>query len=116
STLGLWILPSYPSETHISRLIYSPRLPLILDRLRREFDVVLLDVPPILELADARVIGQFVDGAALVIRAGETDRESALAACQRLADDGIPLFGSVLNNLDPRWGKQGSYGYYYSSR
>ncbi|MGH9614715.1 MAG: GumC family protein, partial [Bryobacteraceae bacterium] len=32
STLGLWILPSYPSETHISRLIYSPRLPLILDR------------------------------------------------------------------------------------
>ena len=116
STSGLWILPSYPSETHISRLIYSPRLPLILDRLRREFDVVLLDVPPILELADARVIGQFVDGVALVIRAGETDRESALAACQCLADDGVPLLGSVLNNLDPRWGKQGSYGYYYNSR
>ncbi len=113
---GLSVLPAGKSSTHVAQLIYSPRLELLIERLRGEFDVALLDVPPILHLADARVVGRFADGVALVIRSGHTDRAMAVAAYRSLSEDGIPLFGTVLNDWSPTGFKQREYPYFYGYR
>ena len=81
----------------------------LLKRLRAEFDMILMDAPPMIHLADARVLGHLSDGVVLVIRAGQTTTESALSACQRFAEDGTRVLGSILNSWDPK--TNGAYGY-----
>ena len=81
----------------------------LLKRLRAEFDMILMDAPPMIHLADARVLGHLSDGVVLVIRAGQTTTESALSACQRFAEDGTRVLGTILNSWDPK--TVGGYGY-----
>jgi succinoglycan biosynthesis transport protein ExoP len=73
--------------------------------------MVLIDAPPVIHLADARVLGRLADGIVLVIRAGETTSESAMIACQRFAEDGSHVLGTILNSWDPK--AKGRYGYSY---
>src|SRR6266849_7089835 len=76
---SLCVLPGGSrGNTVPSNLFYSPRMSRLLARLRKEFDMVLIDAPPMIHLADARVLGRLADGVILVIRAGQTTTESAL--------------------------------------
>ena len=74
-----------------------------------EFDMVMVDAPPMIHLADARVLGRLADGVILVVRAGQTTTESARFVSQRFAEDGTRVLGTVLNNWDPRTDQR--YGY-----
>lgn len=96
---GLYLLPAGPACANVSSLLYSDRVAELLQRVRREFDTILIDTPPVLMVADARVMGRVADAAILVIRAGQTTRDVAFQAKQRLVDDGIAVLGSILN----RW-------------
>jgi capsular exopolysaccharide synthesis family protein len=109
---GLHLLPSGPGTLSIANLLYSRRLFELLQKLRAEFDIVVIDTPPMLYISDARVLGRLADGAILVIRASKTTRDAARAAKQRLVDDGIPVLGTILNEYDLR--KKSRYGYYNS--
>jgi Mrp family chromosome partitioning ATPase len=84
----------------------------LLKRLRAEFDMILIDAPPMIHLADARVLGRLADGVILVVRAGQTTTDSALFAAQRFAEDGTRVLGTVLNSWDPRTSRQHGYGSY----
>jgi succinoglycan biosynthesis transport protein ExoP len=100
---GLSLLPAGSCvNVTPSNLFYSPRMPRLLERLRKEFDMVMIDAPPLIHLADARVLGRNADGVILVIRAGQTTTESALFASQRFAEDGTRVLGTILNNWDPK--------------
>lgn len=94
---GLYLLPSGPPCANVSSLLYSSRVSELLQRVRREFDTVLIDTPPVLMVADARVVGRLADASILVIRAGDTTRDMAFQAKQRLVDDGIVVLGTILN-------------------
>jgi receptor protein-tyrosine kinase len=72
----------------------------ILPGFRQLFEYVLLDVPPCLEFADARIVGRYVETILLVVRAGYTERQSALAAVERLRLDGTPVMGVIVNGCD----------------
>ena len=114
---GLYVLPCAGASGNIPTLIYSERLPVLLERFRGEFDLVIVDVPPILFPADARVIAQFVDGVVLVIRAGQSERENIRAAANCLHEDGISILGTVLNDWVPSGSKSGMHYYsYYSAQ
>jgi polysaccharide biosynthesis transport protein len=106
---GLYLLPGGSCGVTPSNLFYSPRMSTLLKRLRAEFDMILMDAPPMIHLADARVLGHLSDGVVLVIRAGQTTTESALSACQRFAEDGTRVLGTILNSWDPK--TTGGYGY-----
>ncbi|HXC48673.1 MAG TPA: polysaccharide biosynthesis tyrosine autokinase [Candidatus Sulfotelmatobacter sp.] len=106
---GLYLLPGGSCGVTPSNLFYSPRMSTLLKRLRAEFDMILMDAPPMIHLADARVLGHLSDGVVLVIRAGQTTTESALSACQRFAEDGTRVLGTILNSWDPK--TAGAYGY-----
>lgn len=106
---GLHVLPAGHCHASISNLLHSPGTSEFLQRMRREFDMVLIDTPPILPMPDARVLGRLVDGVILVVRAERTTKQTAAAASQRLMDDGTRVLGTVLNEWDPRKQKFGPY-------
>ena len=112
---GLSLLPAGSCGITPTNLFYSPRMSSLLARLRREFDMVMIDAPPMIHLADARVLGRLSDGVILVVRAGQTTTESARFAIQRFNEDGTRMLGTVLNSWDPKttWHYgYGSYGIY----
>ncbi len=112
---GLSVLPSGPGTVSITNLLYSSRMSELIGRARSEFDVTIIDTPPMSYLSDARVLGQLADGAILVIRAARTTRDEARAAKERLVDDGIRVLGTILNGWDlkskTRYGYTGYAGY-----
>jgi polysaccharide biosynthesis transport protein len=75
-------------------------LTLPMSRLRREYDLVVLDLPPLLATADLRSVRLLADGAVLVVRWGETSHSAVANAKDALARTGIPLLGSVLMCVD----------------
>ncbi len=111
---GLRILPAGSDAYSSISFLYSPRLKELLNRARREFDMVFIDSPPMINMSDARVIGRLSDGVVLVIRAGRTTRDAVLTAAQRFGEDGTPILGTVLNDWDPK--KNAGYGYGYAYR
>jgi succinoglycan biosynthesis transport protein ExoP len=108
---GLFLLPSGHIANNASNLLYSPRLAELIAECRNQFDAILIDTPPLLHLADARVVGRHCDRMILVVRAGKTTRDAAQAAIKKLQEDGTPVMGTILNDWNP-----GSHGYGYTNK
>jgi Mrp family chromosome partitioning ATPase len=83
-----------------------------LNYLRDQFDVVLIETPPMLQIPDARIVGRSADKVIMVIRAGQTTRDAALAARQRFSEDGTDILGTILNDWDPKSSGAGYHTYY----
>lgn len=101
---NLKVILTRPVREGISRKLHSPRMRSLLKQLRNEFDVVIIDSPPMQDISDARVLGWLGDGVLLVFRAGKTTREAALASYDCLVQDGINVLGTILNDWDARGG------------
>jgi capsular exopolysaccharide synthesis family protein len=112
---GLWLLPSGPATQAAANLLYSPRLTELLSGVKKEYDMVLLDTPPMLQMTDARVLGRMTDAVILVARAEQTTRDALVAATQRLTADRIRVLGTILNDWNPKRSPNGYYGYYRGS-
>jgi polysaccharide biosynthesis transport protein len=109
---NLFLIPTKPAHEGVSHKLHSVAMRHLLDRLRTEFDAVIIDSPPMLHISDARVLGWNADGVLLVFRARKTTIESALAVHDCLLRDGIRVLGSVLNDWDQK--KNSVYGGYSS--
>ena len=103
---NLSVLPTRADPDGICTKLHSSRMSLLIERLRQEYDSVIIDSPPMLHIADGRVLGWLADGVLLVLRARKTTRDSALAAYECLVQDGIHVLGTVLNDWNPRKGEQ----------
>jgi len=110
---NLYVLPSGPGTVSITNLLYSTRMADLVKRVRVDFDITIIDTPPMSYLSDARVLGQLADAAILVIRAARTTRDEARAAKQRLVDDNIRVLGTILNAWEPKSKARYGYGYGY---
>ncbi len=100
----LSLLPSGACAENVFGLLHSGRMSSLLPRFREAFDYVLVDAPPCLEFADARIIAQHVDQLVLVVRANYTEPKIARAAVERLRLDGVAIVGFVLNRFEPNRG------------
>lgn len=110
---GLCLVPSGPTTDGLTSLLYSPRLTEFLERVAKEFDLVLIDAPPMLHFADARVLGRHADGVILVLRSGQTKRDAAMLARQRFDEDGTCVLGTILNSWDLK-NPRSPYAYAYN--
>jgi receptor protein-tyrosine kinase len=97
----LSLLASGTCADNVFGLLCSGRMARLFPRFREEFDYVLVDAPPCLEFADARIMARYSEKLLLVVRADYTDRRTAQAAVQRLQLDGIPVMGVIFNYWDP---------------
>jgi capsular exopolysaccharide synthesis family protein len=103
--------PPNPAE-----LLGSSRMQEVLHQAKAQFDVVLLDSPPLLAVTDAAVLATMVDGVILVIRTERTKRDAVRRALGHIRSVRGRLLGAVLNDVDLRSGAYyGSYGHYYYS-
>jgi polysaccharide biosynthesis transport protein len=112
---GLSILPNRVTQHNVSKALYSPRLRTILETLAKRYDMVLVDAPPLLSVADARIIAPLTDALILVLRAGVTNRESAMEAYHRIQEDGLTLLGTVLTDYDLSGDRKRQYYYDYGN-
>jgi capsular exopolysaccharide synthesis family protein len=89
-------------------LFLSPALPALLETLRAENDVILLDVPPVFALAEARVLARVADAAVVCVRWGSTPRRVVRAAVTMLREADVTLAGAVLTRVNAaRHGRSG---------
>jgi capsular exopolysaccharide synthesis family protein len=112
---GLSVLTSGAPSLSAANLLHSPNLNELFAKLKTQFDMVLIDTPPMLQMADARLVGRVADAVVLVARAGQTTRDAILAAYQRFSEDRIRVLGTILNDWDPKQSPSGYYGYYRGS-
>ena len=112
---GLYLLSLGIACENATALLYSNRMNLLLQTVRRDFDMVLIDTPPMLQVPNARVLGRQADGVVLVVRSGRTSTILAREAITRLEDDFILTFGAVLNAFDSRRSPYRYYGRYPDS-
>ncbi len=109
---GLNFLASGPKPPNPTEILQSRVTHDLLKRLRDDFDIVIVDAPPLLPVADAAVIATATDGAIVVARHGKTTREQLREAVNRLDNVGARVFGVVINMI-PRRAANSYYYYYY---
>lgn len=109
----LSILSSGPVPPLPSELLQSARAGEVLASLASEFDLVLVDSPPVLPVTDASILGAWVDGTIMVATAGSTSRRGLHRATEALRQVNAPLMGSVLNQASAREAYGYAYGYHY---
>jgi len=81
-------------------LFLSPALPELLERLRDRHDVILLDVPPVFALAEARILARVADATLLCVRWADTPRRVVRAAVTMLQEANVKLAGAVLTRVN----------------
>ncbi|MGD0497940.1 MAG: polysaccharide biosynthesis tyrosine autokinase [Bryobacteraceae bacterium] len=110
SVPNLSVMTAGRADSGDPTMLHLQRFGEIVKACRDQFDLVLIDTPPMLTMADARVTARHSDGVVLVARANQTSRYSLRDACQRLNKDGTRILGAILNDWNPK--KSGLYSYY----
>ena len=106
--LDLQIMPAGPSTRRAADLV-GQALPKLLDEAREEFDLVILDAPPLLGFPEPLQMAASVDGVIVVTRAGQTERRAVAAVLNTLGHLRANVVGLVLNEVRKEMGS----GYYY---
>jgi capsular exopolysaccharide synthesis family protein len=109
---NLYLLPCGPIPPNPAELLASSKMVEAVRNLHKDFDHVLFDSPPVLLVSDALVLSTLVDGALLVIRAGEATIPTSQHALESLQSVNAKVVGSVLNHFDIKNARY--YGHYYS--
>lgn len=116
--VNLSVLPSGPVPPSPTELLSSARMEAILRELRGAFDVVIIDSPPVLGLADAPMLSAISDGVIFVVEANRSRRGALKTALRRLRAMRPTILGAVLTKFDPSHGSNRYseyYGYQYYS-
>lgn len=100
-------IPPNPSE-----LLGSKRMRTLLEEANQLYDMVIMDIPPVLAVADAQILANIVDGSLLVIRSKQTEFAEATKSKEVLDAAKGKLLGAVLNDRDK---KASNYYYYYEN-
>ena len=109
---NLFLLPCGAHVSNPGMLFPSARMHNLIESLTEQFDLIILDSPPLLSAADAVALATEVDGTLMVIYSGKTKRNISLQGKETLENVNAKVIGTVLNNVD--YAKQyGSYYYYY---
>ncbi|HEY2215488.1 MAG TPA: CpsD/CapB family tyrosine-protein kinase [Acidimicrobiales bacterium] len=119
SEWGLYFLATGPPVANPTELLGSGRTGQLLEGLARQADLVLLDTPPVLPVADTLVIGRMAAGAVLVTESRNTAIDAVTKAKDLLTRNQTRLLGVVLNKFqvrDARGTYSYGYGYGYGNR
>jgi polysaccharide biosynthesis transport protein len=103
------IIPPNPSQ-----LLDSSRMRQLIDALLPLYSFIIIDAPPVLGLSDTLILSTMTDGVVMVVRAGDTPKDSVIQARKLLKGVNGKILGVVLNGVKESDLKYGSYYYYYS--
>jgi capsular exopolysaccharide synthesis family protein len=107
---NLWVISAGQcSNATIAALAQGHPIETLFNRLRGQFDFVIVDSCPVLPVADALLIAQHVDGVVFSIMQDISQLPKVMTASEKLTHLGIPLVGAVVNGI-----KQDVYSYGYN--
>lgn len=106
--LGADVLSARPMLQNPADLFASPALGALLAQLRKTYDYIIIDAPPVLPVPDARLLAQHVDAVLYAVRWNKTPRHLVLAGQHALEGVNAPITGLVLAQVDGR--KMHQYG------
>ncbi len=109
---NVWLLPSGPVPPNPSELLNSEKMKESIEGVKKAFDIVLLDTPPVLVSIDAVILSTLVDTTVLVLKAGEVAKRPFLSAVEELKKANVKIMGVVFNGLKASQGKYFYRGYY----
>ncbi len=110
-TPNLYCLPAGRIPPNPAELLSTKRMQILVEELRANFDMILIDSPPTMSVADASIIASFVDGTICVFRAGFIPRHLCLQSRKTLETVNGKIVGCILNGVQTR---SHSYYSYYS--
>jgi succinoglycan biosynthesis transport protein ExoP len=109
---GLFFMAAGPLTPNPAELLAGPKLPSLLAAAGEKFDVVVIDAPPVMGLADAPLLASVAAGTLLVMASADTRRGIVKASLKRLHFARARMIGAVMNKFDFRTVSYG-YGYGY---
>lgn len=102
-----------------TELFNSPRLRDLFSEIKFYFDTVIVDSPPVIPVTDTLILSPEMDGALMVVKAGETHKEVVKRAADMMRNAGFNILGVIVNNQKsvlPYYYDQSYYGYKYYVR
>ena len=113
----LWMLPAGALAPNPSELLGSRRMRDVLQEMKEQFDIIILDAPPVLAATDPVLLATQVDATLVVTRAGMTKDYDLAATMDALLGVGASVIGTVLNGFDVSnaYGYRYKYAYRYGS-
>ncbi len=112
---NLWILSAGQQVESGTELLGSQKFADLMQRLRGEYDRIIMDTPPVLGLSETSVLQNLVDGVLFVIWSGRTPIRNMKTAIDLLSANGANFYGFILNRLDLNATTNYYQYYYYSS-
>lgn len=109
---GLSVLTSGPRPANSAELLSTPLLKKLIEKLTNSFDLIIVDCPASLPVADTFIWGQVIPKAVFTVRQGKTPIKSALFTLERLKQANIQIIGGILNDCYKTGSAYGEYGYY----
>jgi tyrosine-protein kinase len=109
----LTLLPAGPIPPNPAELLNGSRVRDIFTQLSEQFDLVLVDSPPVLPVTDAAILSQYADATLLLAAAGQTRRGDLHRAAEKLDQVGAMILGIVLNKVTKQTSRDYGYGYGY---
>jgi capsular exopolysaccharide synthesis family protein len=110
---NLSILTSGPVPPNPSELLNSDRMKKYIEALKAEYDLIIFDVPPMLQVTDTQIMAAYVDGVILVVRQGVAQQKAVSRSIELLEMVHAHLLGYVMNDVASRNGYGYGYGYGY---
>ena len=114
---GFDVITSGEKTTAIVNLLESNKMKELIEKLRKEYDYILIDSPPIINVSDALYISKLSDSLIFIISLNQTKRGLVKEAIKLLKQNNCNLLGIVVNQVDikkTRYGYGYGYGYGYN--
>lgn len=114
---GLSVITSGPIPPNPAELLQSQNMRKLLAQLNGECDQIILDVAPVLPVADAMILAPYSDGIVMVVAVNQVSKDFLLQAKDLLENTNTKILGVVLNRVEySKTGEQYYYNYYSQNR
>lgn len=111
---NLTLLPSGVIPPNPAEMLASNRMNQMLSELKEQFEMIIIDSPPVLAVTDAQILASKSDGVLCVLRAGKVKRQMAQKMLERLNYVGANILGVLLNKIQTKK-SDAIYSYYYGA-
>jgi len=110
---NLWLMPSGPLPPNPADLLSTGRFQEILAEVTAHFDIVIIDAPPVIGLADSLLLSSIAGHVVFVVESGKTRTKAAIEALRMLGGTGAHILGATLTKSAEDMGGYGykAYGY-----
>ena len=113
SKIDLLLTGNMLTAPHV--ILQSKKVADLIEKLRKDYDYIIIDSPPVLTVTDALVISNLADGVVYIASYKKTKKDQAKHGLKQLKENGANVIGAVLSNIDVKK-TSGYYNYYYYQR